>query len=389
MSEFRMPSLGADMDKATLVQWLVKPGDTVARGDLVAAVETDKGVFDIEIFESGTIEALKVGLDETVLVGTVLAIVRGAGEPAAAAVPEAPAAPAASPLPAATLPPPAPAIAPVPTTLQPRAKVTPAGRKRALELGVSLDKVSATGADGAVTLADVERAAAQARPGRTPGADMRSVIAASMSRSKREIPHYYLGTTVDMKPAIDWLAARNRERPITERLLLGVLLVKAVALALRDMPEFNGWWTEGAFRPSDRIHVGVAVSLRRGGLIAPALHDPGGMDLDTLMRAFNDLMARARGGHLRASEIADATITVTSLGERGVESIYPIIHPPQVAIVGFGSTVTRPWVAPEGAIEARPCVHASLAADHRVSDGHRGALFLAAIAGLLQQPEHL
>jgi pyruvate dehydrogenase E2 component (dihydrolipoamide acetyltransferase) len=217
---------------------------------------------------------------------------------------------------------------------------------------------------------------------------MRRAIAAAMGRSKREIPHYYLSTTIDMAKALDWLAAANSTRPVTERMLYGVLLIKAVARALEDFPDLNGFWRDDRFQPAGAVHIGWAISLRGGGLVAPALHDAGKKDFDSLMASLRDLVKRARAFRLRSSEISDPTITVTSLGEQGVESVYGVIYPPQVAIVGFGRIVERPWVV-DGAVEPRPLIQASLAADHRASDGHRGGLFLAALDRLLQEPDKL
>jgi pyruvate dehydrogenase E2 component (dihydrolipoamide acetyltransferase) len=217
---------------------------------------------------------------------------------------------------------------------------------------------------------------------------MREIIGAAMARSKREIPHYYLTTTTDLEPALRWLETTNRERPVSERLLAGVLFLKAVSLALRKFPDFNGTWRDGRFQPSAAIHLGVAVSLKQGGLIAPAIHDADQMPLPALMTAFRDLVRRARAGGLRSSELSDPTITVTSLGEQSVDEVLPVIYPPQVAIVGFGMVVERPWVI-DHAVMPRRVVTASLAADHRVSDGHQGARFLAAVAALLQEPEKL
>jgi pyruvate dehydrogenase E2 component (dihydrolipoamide acetyltransferase) len=217
---------------------------------------------------------------------------------------------------------------------------------------------------------------------------MRAAIAAAMARSKREIPHYYLSTTVDMSVALAWLRARNDTRPVTERVLPAVLLIKAVALALRDVPELNGYWIDGGFRGGAGIHVGCAISLRGGGLVAPALHDADKTDLATLMQKLQDLTGRARAGSLKSSELADPTITVTNLGDQGVDAAFGIIYPPQVAIVGFGKISERPWID-AGAIAARPLVTATLSADHRASDGHRGAVFLAAVDRLLQTPAKL
>jgi pyruvate dehydrogenase E2 component (dihydrolipoamide acetyltransferase) len=217
---------------------------------------------------------------------------------------------------------------------------------------------------------------------------MRTAIAAAMARSKREIPHYYLLHECTMTAAEDWLARTNAERAPEQRLLMNVLTVKAVANAIRRFPAFNGFYRDGRFEPSADVHVGVAIALRGGGLVSPAIHDTADLSLDELMARMRDLVQRARAGRLRSSEMADATITVSSLGERGVEALYGIIYPPQVAIVGFGKVTTRPWVV-DGAIGLRPVVTITLAADHRVSDGHAGALFLAEIGRLLQEPEKL
>jgi pyruvate dehydrogenase E2 component (dihydrolipoamide acetyltransferase) len=171
-------------------------------------------------------------------------------------------------------------------------------------------------------------------------------------------------------------------------LLYSVLLIRAVALVINDVPEMNGFWIDGAFKPGDGIHVGVAISLRQGGLVNPAIHDVDKKGLDELMENMLDLVNRARTGHLRSSELSDGTITVTNLGEQGVESVFGVIYPPQVALIGFGKIIERPWAA-AGMLGVKPTINVSLAADHRVSDGHRGARFLVAIDRLLQEPEKL
>lgn len=217
---------------------------------------------------------------------------------------------------------------------------------------------------------------------------MRRAIAAAMTRSKREIPHFYLGQTIDLSRALAWLGQENLRRPVTERVLHGALLLKAVALALREVPELNAVWEGETLVRKDDVNVGVAIALRGGGLVAPAIHRTDELSLDELMHAFRDLVSRARAWSLRSSEMTDPTITVTSLGERGVESVFGVIFPPQVAIVGFGTLVERPWIT-EGQILPCPVVTASLSADHRVTDGHRASAFLAAVDRLLQEPEEL
>jgi pyruvate dehydrogenase E2 component (dihydrolipoamide acetyltransferase) len=164
------------------------------------------------------------------------------------------------------------------------------------------------------------------------------------------------------------------------------LLLKAVACALGEVPEFNGFYTAERFQPAAGVHIGTAIALRGGGLIAPAIHNADALSLDELMTRLRDLVARARSGALRSSELSDPT--VTNLGERGVETVFGVIYPPQVALVGFGMPVERPWVV-GGEVAARRLLMTALAADHRASDGHRGALFLANIDCRLQSPESL
>lgn len=366
MPTFTMPTLGADMSAGTLQAWRARPGDRVRRGDIIAVVETDKADIEVEVFTSGVVEKLLVEPGARVPVGTPLALIRAPGE-----APE-------------TAPPPPPAAAPEPAH---RLLVSPSARELAAELGVDVSTITGTGPGGRVQRKDVEAAAA-VRPERDRQARTRAAIAAAMSRSNREIPHFYVTQTIDLGSALAWLAESNAERPVTDRLLHGTLLIKSVALALREVPELNGFWRNGRHEPSEAVHVGVAVSLRGGGLVAPALHDTDGKSLDELMAAFRDLVGRARAGTLRSSELADPTITVTSLGEQGVEGVFGLIFPPQVAIVGFGKVVERPWVR-DGGLHIRPVVHASLAVDHRAVDGHRAGRFLAAVDRRLQAPEEL
>ncbi|HSD76898.1 MAG TPA: 2-oxo acid dehydrogenase subunit E2 [Solirubrobacteraceae bacterium] len=217
---------------------------------------------------------------------------------------------------------------------------------------------------------------------------MRQAIAAAMARSKREIPHYHLGTHVDLSRALQWLAAENAQRPLPRRLLPAALLLKATAVAAGRCPDVNGFWEDDRFRPADGVHLGVAIALRGGGLVAPAIHDADSLALEDLMAALRDLVGRARKGRLRNSEMTDPTITVTNLGDQGAETVHGVIYPPQVALVGFGRIVQRPW-AQDGMLAVRPVVHVTLAADHRASDGHVGGLLLAEIDNLLQEPDHL
>jgi pyruvate dehydrogenase E2 component (dihydrolipoamide acetyltransferase) len=217
---------------------------------------------------------------------------------------------------------------------------------------------------------------------------MRQAIGRLMARSKREIPHYYVGNTVDMTRSLDWLHERNRELEVSKRLVPAALLLKAAALAARKVPDLNGYWLDDQFSPADAVHLGLVISLRGGGLLTPAIHDAGDLRLAELMSRMRDLAIRARAGRLRGSELTDATITVTNLGDQGVESVFGVIYPPQVALVGFGKVTERP-VAVGGLIGVRPVVVTTLAADHRASDAMTGARYLAEISDLLQRPEEL
>lgn len=385
-----MPALGSDMDEGTLDEWLVKPGDKVTRGQVVAVVETTKAAVEVECWHEGTVHELLVPVGQTVGVGTVLATLLAPGEkverPPKVAVKRAAA--AAAP-PHTTTP-----AAAAPTAGHRRRWVSPAARRVAVSLGIDVETVTGTGPQGAVTISDVEHAAASVtKPKAKPTAadratQMRRSIAAAMSRSKREIPHYYLADEVAMENALSWLTARNAERPITERVLPAVLQLKAVALAAQRFSEFNGFLREDAFQPAAAVHIGVAISLRGGGLVAPAIHDVADKKLDELMSDLTDLVARARAFSLRSSEMSDPTITVTNLGDKGVDTVFGVIYPPQVALVGFGKPAQRVYVI-DGGIRVITTVRATLAADHRATDGHRGALFLTAINELLQQPDIL
>lgn len=366
MIEFKLPSLGADMEQGKLLEWKVAPGQSVKRGDIVAVVDTSKAAVEVEIWEAGTVHELVAQPGETYPVGAVLARLLAPGER-----------PGAAPAPAAVAP-----------AAGARGRISPAARKRAAELGVKLEGLAGTGPEGAVTLQDVERAAPAAASGPDKRGEMQKAIAAAMSRSKREIPHYYLSDTVPLAKAGEWLARENASRPVTGRLLMAALYIKAVARACARHPDLNGFFRDGRHAPSEAVHVGVAISLRSGGLIAPALLDVQAKDLDQLMRELMDLVKRARAGGLRSSEMSGPTITVTNLGDEGVEAVQGVIYPPQVAIVGFGRPAQRPWVE-DGKLCVMRAVTASLAADHRVSNGHRGALFLAEVNRLLQAPEAL
>ncbi len=408
--EFRLPSLGADMDSALLTAWLKKPGDPIAHGEPIVTVETAKGLIDVEAYENGRVVDLIVEPGTTVPVGAVLAHleVEHPSPTAASAPPRPDATPAVAaaqprealppreaflPSEAGKPPPSTPSATPRPSAGHPR--VSPAARRRAQELGLSQDLLEQSAAGAILHVADVEQLAATravtgsaAAAAPDPRIAMRAAIGAAMARAKREIPHYYLGQAVDFGAARDWLARYNAGVPVQDRLIEAVLIAKAVALAAARFEGFNGRFSDGRFEPATAVHAGVAIALRGGGLVAPAVLDADRKDLPTLMRDFSALVTRVRAGRMRSGEFAAATITLTSLGADGADVLYPIINPPQVAIVGAGA-VREQAVVRDGQLAIRPTLTLALAADHRVTDGRAGSRFLRAIAELLQHPDTL
>lgn len=385
-----MPALGADMVEGTLLEWQVHPGDEVHRGDIVAVIDTDKAAIEVECFEDGVVRELLVQPGTKVPVGTPLAVIDGSGvcvpEPVienplvrrrAAMKAEARRQPVAAP----------PVVAPAPARRK-GVRASPFARRRATELGVDLATVAGTGRDGAITAADVEGTSTPAEHVAGDRSEsMRRAIGELMARSKREVPHYYLSSTIDMTASMTWLRDTNSARTVSDRLVPAALLLKAAALACREVPQLNGYW-EDELHIADHVNLGVAVSMRPSGLVAPAILDADTLDLLSLMRQLRELVTRARAGRLRSREMSDGTITVTNLGDNGAEAVFGVIYPPQVALVGLGRVVERPW-ATQGLLGVRPCVTATLSADHRATDGHDGSRYLAALNQLLQEPEKL
>ncbi|MCK8483934.1 2-oxo acid dehydrogenase subunit E2 [Aliiroseovarius sp. S2029] len=409
MTLFLMPSLGSDMTAGTLVEQTIAVGEAFHRGDVIAAVETQKGVIEVEVYEDGILDQWLVEVGAKVPVGAPLAQLRKEGEPETK-TPEIPAAPApASPEPLGE---PAPAPldtdpvsdrktrpvarppAPRPSSLA-RRRITPAARRFAAQHGVDLASID--GAKGqTVALKDVEAvltSGTASPPGTTDRSSeaetgMRAAIASAMSRSKREIPHYYLTHQVNLENVDAYLKAVNADRTPEDRLLAGAVYARAVAVALQKFPELNGHYSDNGFQPSDAVHLGIAIRIRSGGLVAPAIFDTDTKSTDQVMQDLGDLVSRVRKGRFKARELSEATVTLTSLGERGVDQVVGVIYPPQVAIIGIGTPRFAPTVN-EGQIVPGRVATLSLAADHRVSDGHRGAMFLQAVTANLQEPDTL
>lgn len=427
---FRMPSLGADMDAGTIIEWLVGPGAEVHRGDVVALVQTDKSDLDVEVFHDGTVAEIVVPAGVKVPVGTVLAMLAAPGA-AVGSGPTAETAPVVE-----TGPPPLPPETPEPQSPEPQAHlVSPVLRHLAETLHVDTGHLHGSGTGGRITRDDIEHAgnrrrvtprarrlaheqgvdlstfptdravtgdavldhqpsgppstASQPAPRTAPrGPDpeaMRRAIARLMTTSWQTIPHYQVATRIDLHLMIEALEQRNSAHTAAERILPAAALVRAAARAAASVPGVNGFWIDDAFVPGGGVHIGVVVALRRGGLLAPVVRDADRKDLVTIMAEMRDLVTRARTGRLKASEVGGATFTITELGEGGVDSVVPIIHPPQVAILGFGAVHDEAW-AEDGMLAVRAVVHATLAGDHRAIDGRIGSAYLTTLAKYLQEP---
>lgn len=409
---FTMPSLGADMDEGRITEWLVQPGDHVERGQIVVVVETDKSDIEVEVFEPATVAELLAAAGEVVPVGTPIARMRPdrAGAPPERRTDRA--APAAS-----------------ETHEHEAGRVTsPVLRHLAEELHVDATHLRGSGPGGRVVRDDIVLAARPATgrrvtprarrlmaergitpeqfpdeelvtgdtvlvappptstPGRGPAASrqdtMRRHIADLMTRSWREIPHYHLTRRLDLTAAIDQLAATNGSRALADRIVPGALLLCAAARAAAKVPQCNGWWHGGRFEPSDTVDLGLVLSLRTGGIIVPTIQRANELSPSEMMQRMTELVQQARQGRLRSSHLGEASITVTSLGDRGADAVIGVIHPPQVALVGFGALRDDVWPSTEGAV-VRPTVRASLAGDHRATDGLIGSRFLAQMQSLL------
>ena len=390
MIEFLMPSLGADMEAGTLVEWRKKPGDSVKRGDIIADVETQKGLIEIEVFDEGVIGELLIKEGTKVPVGTVMATIN----------------PSTSELETKETTTQKTVIAIQPTEEKTIKKVvteqfekkqikaSPLAKRIAAENNIDLSQLQGTGEGGAITKEDIENAITQKEKITKPEEKMslqleavRLAVAAAVSKSNKEIPHYYLEKKIDMTKALTWLRESNSKRPIQKRLLPAALIIKATAKSLVDFPNLNAIWDNGV-QPKKEINIGFVVSLRSGGVIVPTIRNADLKSIDEIMEALNDIIPRARAMKLRSSDLTDSTITITSLGEGGADMVFGVIYPPQVAIVGFGGS-SQQAVVDNGMLGIRSVFTATLAGDHRVTDGLTGSDFLSTLNNYLQNPESL
>ena len=380
MIEFQMPSLGADMEDGTLIEWKKKPGDIVKRGDIIAEVETQKGLIEIEVFDEGSIAELLIQEGAKVPVGTKMALIQPNAVEAEKPIELHPIMEKIS----------EPIIEEKTDTIS--IKASPLAKKMAQENHIDLSKIIGTGPDGAITKEDIDASIKQSETAETekistPSEAIRMAVAAAMSKSNREIPHYYLEKKIDMTKALAWLQEANKQRTVDNRLLPVVLFIKAMAKSLKEVPDLNAVWENGLLQKTE-INIGFVVSLRNGGIIVPAIPQSDTKNANEIMAALNDLIPRARALKLRSSELSSSTITLTNLGDAGADTVFGIIYPPQVAIVGLGTITEQPF-AENGMLGIRSLANVTLAGDHRATDGLTGSRFLSSLDKNLQNPEAL
>ena len=412
--DLKMPSFGADMAEGTLVEWLVKEGEQIKRGHVIAEIETDKGIIDLDIFEDAVIEKLLLKEGEQVAVGTPIARLRSLSD-APATLPD-------SPSEAAII-----DEAETPTDNKPDTETTveeetttetipdrhdfilatPAARAFADKHKLSLHSARALNADKKlITLAMVEamhketasavqenvaETATEQRPQDKAGFDkeaMRQSISDTVTRSKQEIPHYYLSQRLDITALEDHLHGYNAGVAPEQRILLAAPLLCAIARTLMKNNQLNGLYINGSFSAGSTVNLANAVNLRGGGLVMPVIRDAQMLTPVSMMEQLKGQVTRSRSASLRISELDGGSFTVTNIGERGAEQMFAVIYPPQVAIIALGTPHQEAMII-DGGIQIRSIVEATLAADHRVSNGHTGARLLYQLNQQLQKPEEL
>ncbi|SNR60735.1 pyruvate dehydrogenase complex dihydrolipoamide acetyltransferase [Puniceibacterium sediminis] len=419
--EILMPTLSPTMEEGTLAKWLVKEGDRVTSGDVIAEIETDKATMEFEAVDEGILGALLVsegtsGIKVNTPIATLLQEGESAAQPPVAKkpVPEAP--PAAAVAQAQT-------EAPVPRAEGERILASPLARRIAAKRGIDLGQITGSGPSGRIVRADVTGAEATERPNTTTpeeearvampmpppaptGASfdsvarlyvdraytevtldgMRKVIAARLTEAKQTIPHFYLRRSIRLDALLDLrkeintqLAARGIKLSVND------FIIKACALALQQAPAANAVWAGDRILQLEPSDVAVAVAVR-GGLFTPVLRDANTKSLSTLSAEMKDLASRARDRKLAPHEYQGGSFAISNLGMYGIESFDAVINPPHGAILAVGAGIRKPVVSVAGEIEVATVMSVTLSVDHRVIDGALGAQLLKAIVRNLEHP---
>ena len=413
--EIKMPALSPTMEHGKLTKWLVKPGDTVASGDILAEIETDKATMEFEAVDEGKIASIAVPEGtENVKVGTVIATLAEDGEDSAPApaVPKAEKpldpAPVAAPAPAPAM---AKAAAPVPVIKGDRVIASPLAKRLAADKGVNLAGLTGSGPNGRIVKSDVEAA----QPGSAPApaatsaptemaeearalldprvphtveklSGMRKTIARRLAQSMQTAPHIYL--TVDIRlDRLLTLRAELNEALEKQGIKLSVndLLIKALGKALIEVPACNVAFAGNELICYSRADISVAVSIP-GGLVTPIISEADSRSLSSIASAMNDLVARAREGKLKPDEYQGGTASLSNMGMLGIKQFTAVINPPQATILAIGAGEKRPWVMPDGTLGVASVISATGSFDHRAVDGADGARLMGAFRELVERP---
>jgi len=406
--DIAMPSLGADMTEGMLVEWLIKVGDKVKHGDVIAVLETQKGAIDMEAYHDGIVTEILVKPLNTFPVGKVLARLKeinskhNLSQPNKTLVETIEKTHDTQKV--------KPIVKPVNQSKKNdikkinkrfsrhRITASPIVRKAAKAHQIDLSIVSGSGFNGAIILKDITAVLNERNfkiniyTSDEKLANMRKIIALTMSESKKEIPHFYLSLNIPINKAQKWLQQTNQDKAPQEHILLIALLLKAVANTLEKYPRLNGFYRNDHFELAKNINIANVISLRSGGVLVPSISKVDQLSVRDIMQVLRGMTFRSRSidrrERLRSSALSDASITIANMGERGVDRVFGIIYPPQVAIIGFGRINRVPQVCGEQ-INIGEQLNVCLSADHRVVDGMLGAKFLNSLAKKLQNPEQL
>ena len=424
-TEILMPALSPTMEEGTLAKWLVKEGDTVASGDLLAEIETDKATMEFEAVDEGVIGKLLVAEgSEGVKVNTAIAVLLEEGEDADSAV----ATPAAAPSEAATTVAKASPAAPQQTSPAPAAPqtakgervfATPLARRIAADKGIDLSSMTGSGPHGRIIKADVENATAAPKTASAPASTassqpatiaqgpstdqviamyegrgfeevkldgMRKTIAARLTEAKQSVPHFYLRRDIELDALLKFRAEINATlEPRGIKLSVNDFIIKACALALQQVPEANAVWAGDRTLKMERSDVAVAVAIE-GGLFTPVLQDADQKSLSALSTQMKDMASRARDRKLAPHEYQGGSFAISNLGMFGIDNFDAIINPPHSAILAVGAGAKKPVVGADGELKVATVMSTTMSVDHRVIDGALGANLLNAIKHNLENP---
>lgn len=410
-----MPSLSDTMTEGTLLKWLIKPGDAVTSGQVVAEIQTDKATMEQNVFASGIVHKLYVNEGDKVPIGAAMAILLEDGEsaPSDDAAPTTAAAPvaAAAGAPVAAAPNPSPSRSTVAVggarSRGGRIKASPLARKVATDRGVNLASVTGTGPGGRIIRADVLAAGTAAAHGaaptpglpvirptvgpqdvRVPLSPMRTIIASRLLASKTQIPHFYLNIEVDAGPLMTFRAQANQAEQAKGsgiKFTINDFLLKAAATAAAQVPAVNAAFDVDAIVRFKSVNLSVAIAVD-DGLVTPVIRDAQQKSLTEISAAVKDFAKRAKENKLKPDEFAHGTLTISNLGAYGIDTFDAIINPPQAAILSVGAIVKKPVVNSAGQLAVGDRLWIGMSCDHRVVDGAVGATFLQALRQLVEAP---